>query len=434
MKHIFILFIALFIAGSMRAQLEKVIVETYYISDSTEAKDTIHGLLEAGSTTYRIYADLQPGAKLMKIFGSSSNNLKISSDAVFFNNLENGVSFGKDAAKNDLNSNTVALDTWLTLGQVAKKSATIYTGVLKTQDKNGSFLGGTSNDSSYLSNTNPLAGIPVTIADGLATQSISGNWVSDGILDANGDDSTIFGSLLPGKAFNSNGRDVFFANGNGVTGVIPDSNQVLIAQLTTKGKIAFELNLAVQDANGKTIYYVAKGKDHITSDSIVKVSPFLTYPTSCGCRDPHYLEYNNTFACDNVSECKTRIVCGCTDKQACNYDSNANVNVPALCCYPGYCNNRDIAVVCPALSSAIEFTLFPNPSEFEVTLQISGGKEDKEVKYAIYDSFGILKLEKNIHASGTVIEQVDVSQFTRGMYWIRVSTGGTTINKLFMKK
>jgi len=40
-------------------------------------------------------------------------------------------------------------------------------------------------------------------------------------------------------------------------------------------------------------------------------------------------------------------------RMACNYDPNANFNIPELCCYPGLCGDRDIAVVCPQLSSEV---------------------------------------------------------------------------------
>lgn len=48
------------------AQLQKVIVEKYYISDANDATDTLGGGLSAGSTTYRIYVDLVPGSILKK--------------------------------------------------------------------------------------------------------------------------------------------------------------------------------------------------------------------------------------------------------------------------------------------------------------------------------------------------------------------------------
>src|SRR3954471_93608 len=82
------------------AQIENVIVETYYVSDSNDATDTTGGYLEPGSTTYRIYVDLAPGNKIRKIYGDANHALKISSTESFFNNKADGQSFGKDFSKN----------------------------------------------------------------------------------------------------------------------------------------------------------------------------------------------------------------------------------------------------------------------------------------------------------------------------------------------
>jgi hypothetical protein len=439
MKHFLILLFSVLFTSGIQAQLEKVIVEKYYISDSTDATDTIGGYLAKGSVTYRVYVDLAPGCKLLKIFGDNRHLLKISSDSILFNHIVDGTSFGKDIDKNLFSGSTLPLDTWITIGYAAKKSSTAaYSGILKPQDTNGSFIDGTNN---LLMNTAPQAGIPISEQDGIGSASAvsSTSWINSGFLDdATLDDSTIFGSLnKTAKVFNSNGRNVYLTNTKGISGATPDSNQVLIAQLTTKGKIAFELNLEVIGPNGKVFTYIADGKDTVATDSslIVKHSPYLTYPVSCGCLDPHYLEYSTKFSCADNTTCKTRIVCGCTDSMACNYDPRANVNIPAFCCYPGYCNDRDIAVVCPAINNTLLLTFYPNPTEDLLTIQVSGNNEDKDVKYAIYDVYGLLKTEKSLRSiSGLVTERVDVSGYTQGMYWIKVSVGNTTTSKLFMKK
>jgi hypothetical protein len=443
MKHFLIILFTLLVTGSLQAQLEKVNVETYYISDAHDATDTIGGHLPEGSTTYRIYIDLKPGYKLNKLFGDAQHNLKFSSDSVFFNNKENGKTFGQDFLKTDLALNTTALDSYLTLGQTtAKKAGKVNYGVPKSQDTDGSFVGGEdNNEDSLLINADPLAGIPLTTKDGnFAMAATLPSYLHQGIVDVNsGADSTIFGSVKLQKEFNSHGELVYFIASTGVAGVIPDSNQILIAQLTTKGKLTFELNLQVTAPNGTTYMYVANGRDSTYTNGMdtthIVHAANLSYPASCGCQDPHYLEYSSAYVCSKNSDCKTRIVCGCTDSMACNFDPNANVNIAALCCYPGYCNDRDISVVCPALSNAVEFTFYPNPAEDQLSIQISGNSENKEIKYSIYDSYGVLKTEKKLTLPpGTVVEPVDVSNYATGLYWIRVSIGSITTSKLFMKK
>lgn len=414
----------------MHAQLEKVIVETYYISDSIDASDTTEGFLPTGSITYRIYVDLKPGCKLNKIFGNSKHDLKIASTENFFNSVS-GKTFGKDMNRLYLDGIN-GLDTWLTMGQAYQKKGTkTGFGILKAQDTDPSSW------ISILTNADPLAGTPITSADGyFNSETMPPITISHlGILDElTNDDSTIFGSLQPGSEFNSHGKDMNLTAGSGVNimGVIPDSNQILIAQLTTKGKISFELNVEVIDASGKLYTYVAKPDNDPFSTSIY--SSQLTYPGSCGCMDPHYLEYSNNFVCEKADACKTLIVCGCTDSFACNYDPNANVNIPALCCYPGYCNNRDIAVVCPTITNSIEFKLYPNPATYALMLEVSGVSENDEIKFSVYDSYGVLKLEgSNTSSSGGFTQLIDVSTFPAGLYWLRLTKDGVSSSKLFMK-
>ncbi len=432
MKRIFIILFTILFSSGTYAQLEKVIVETYYISDSIDASDTTNGILETGSTTYRIFVDLQPGYKLNKIFGNANHDLKISSTSTFFNSVY-GETFGNKTVRTEISNGISALDTWLTLGQTyEKRQGRTGFGILKTQDTDASSL------ITMLTNNNPLAGIALTEADGHfhSTTLPSISTTHFGIVDEfTNYDSTIFGSVKPGTEFNSNGRDVNLTAGSGVAivGAIPDSNQILIAQLTTKGKISFELNIEIEDASGKIYTYVAKPDNDPNSTAIV--SNQLTYPGSCGCTDPHYLEYSNNFVCEESGACKTLIVCGCTDSFACNYDPNANVNIPALCCYPGFCNNRDIEVVCPTITNSIEFKLYPNPATFHLMLEITGIKEGNKIQYSIYDTYGLVKQEgEQVSSSEGLTQLIDVSTFPAGLYSIRVSVDGTVKeSKLFMK-
>ena len=432
MKHFIIILFTVLCSGHTMAQLEKVIVEKYYISDAKDASVTIGGHLQAGSTTYRIYVDLKTGSKLIRLFGNQYHDLKFTSDSIFFNHSEYGEIFGYNIVRNNLPENTTALDTWISLGQTtSRRAGKVSFGVLKTLDKDGSFIAGSNNSDALLTNTDSITGIPLTTADGNITVNVTPPSYSQEGFDG---DTTIFNSLIK-KEFNSLGKNVSLTSiSDGIAGIQPDSNQILIAQVTTKGKFSFELNLEILDTEGKTITYVAKN----SLDSANTVySPYLNYPISleCACKDPHYMEFNPNFLnCEDNTKCKTRIVCGCTDSIACNFDPAANVNIPALCCYPGKCNDRDINIVCPSILSGSELLLYPNPAEDVLTIQISGNNEN-EASYALYDSFGMLKWERNnIHLSGEFSETLDVSGFTSGLYWVRVSVASSIISKLFMKK
>ncbi|MBL0070880.1 MAG: hypothetical protein IPP34_03205 [Bacteroidetes bacterium] len=99
-------------------------------------------------------------------------------------------------------------------------------------------------------------------------------------------------------------------------------------QLTTTGDLSFELNIEIEETNGgstNTVKYVASN-DTLLLDEVV--SPFLKYPSVCGCTDPDYLEYNSSFACNDAAQCLTLVVFGCMDTLACNYDSQANFSIP----------------------------------------------------------------------------------------------------------
>jgi hypothetical protein len=447
MKNILVLIFGLLICNVYAQDaIKNLIVETYYISDANDATDTTGGFLEPGSKTYRIYVQMKPGCKLLSLYGDKDNALKIASTAPIFNNKDYGETFGKDMRTNNLRKNTVALDSWLTLGQTTKRAANTYFGVLKSHDISGSILGGLNNDGGsakipggLLANNDILAGLPLTTADGMDTLStFESNWVNSGFIDQeSGEDSTIFGSVKTGTEFISN--SAYLAN-TGVMGVDPDSNLVLVAQLTTKGEISFELNLQVYDPDtdyGYRTFYVAKGIDttYLAEQKIVKVSSYLKYPHECGCKDPNFLEYDRKYACNSLELCKTRIVLGCMDQSACNYDPEANYNVQYMCCYPGKCYDRDISLNCPSDGEPIlRLDIYPNPATSRITIKSSTGLNNTESRYVIYDYFGKVVLEKQLGTvEGSITDDLDLSNFKSGIYLVRLYAGEASDSRMFIK-
>src|SRR4051794_24064847 len=99
MKFILFILLAVIMPLMLCAQVEKVIVEKYYISDANDATDTTGGYLEPGSITYRIYIDMVRGCKLKKIYGDAGHPIRFTAAAPFFNNAADGKSFGKDFSK-----------------------------------------------------------------------------------------------------------------------------------------------------------------------------------------------------------------------------------------------------------------------------------------------------------------------------------------------
>lgn len=439
MKTFVSLLLLLTLSITLNAQIEKVIVEKYYISDSTDATDTTGGKLAVGSTTYRIFIDLLPGYKIIKLYGNENHRLQFgSSDSSFFNNKSEGQTVARNFNKARFSENTVALDTWLTLGQIAKASGSrAYFGVPKKDDKNGSIIGGTHNDGGsariskgLLTNASTEMGIALITADGIDTSSVIPKNPSE-FFD---NDTTIFNSNSV-KEFISNSCTV---NNDGVMGVDKDSNQVLIAQLTTKGTLSFELNVVLEDTSGNKKNYVAVANALDNNDGtgeVTIVSPYLIYPLVCGCLDPNYLEYNERFGCNDESQCKTKGIVGCMDPDACNYDPKANIPMPSMCCYPGYCNDRDISIVCPALFNNTIVYLYPNPANASITLKIDGVK-NKSVSYSITNSLGeIVVAEKNWGKdSESISEVISLSSFQAGIYNCKVTVDGKVETHSFSKQ
>lgn len=440
-KQLIAVFSILITSFFTQAQLENVLVEKYYVSDDFDALDTNGGHLLAGTTTYRIFVDLPKGSKLLRIYGDKNHPFSIKSTQAFFN-AKDGVSFGKDLKKSSLANNTVALDSWLTLGQVCKPN---YYGIPKEQDFDGSFIGGSVNNDGgsskipfgLLTNVEPQVGSPITLKDGIvSTTKVDSLWNDFGIKNfLNSEDSTIFGSIVQGKEFTSKN---FYLRNSGSIGIDTNKNQVLIAQLTTAGELTFSLNIEVLEMiNG-----VPTKVQYVSNDSILKnegsynekYSGFLKYPFTCGCIDQNYLEFNPRAVCSDQQACKTKIVLGCTDPMACNYDPTANVMVHNLCCYPGSCNNRDIALVCPSLlESALTFEIHPNPTQNNLFLNAKTGSEQL-MSYEIYDVFGTKVISKVIGTKLTIVdEEVSTELLSNGIYHIRLTVGSATESKTFIK-
>jgi len=206
--------------------------------------------------------------------------------------------------------------------------------------------------------------------------------------------------------------------------------------LTTHGELTFELNAVVREFSGinyTDVHYVAQLASGESNSDTLQASPLLKYPPACGCTDPNYLEYSSNYTCSNPDSCHTLIRLGCMDVMACNYDPTANFNVPTLCCYPGRCNDRDIAAVCPQLAEK-QMRLFPNPAQDEITLQVLSDLSQDAV-CRIYDCQGKMMLEKNMAlSSGVSSLHFDVAGLAKGVYMLRVFMKDDSIGKTFFKK
>ncbi|MGR6087833.1 MAG: T9SS type A sorting domain-containing protein [Arcticibacter sp.] len=424
------LLVILWLPFLTHAQVTNVIVEKYYVSDVNDSTDTLGNItLAPGTATYRVFVELATGSKLKSVYGDSNHPLMIQSTESFYNNTDrpNAV-FGYQMNKNWFDDNaTIALDSWLTLGVGAFQSTTQYMGVLKTDDNDGSFVGGSNNlggtaliPGGILINNDPSAGVLLTVADGFVSSTTAlGQWFDLGFRDLSGADTTIFGVLNTGNSFVN--YSCKLQQNNGVLPVL--GNKVMVGQFTTKGDLSFKLNLEVELPDGSTTKYVAENAS-IQSNEVL--SPFLTYPPLCGCKDPMYLEYSPTYACNIQDSCQTLIRFGCMDTTACNYDPTANFNIQTLCCYPGYCNDRDLSLVCPGLANGkIGIVLaYPNPANNEVTVEWNLDKEDDTVQLILTDAYG--KQIKSHNAISTIDKAtISLQGVPAGIYLLRLISSGT---------
>lgn len=223
--------------------LEGIVVERYYVSDQADSINS-DGILPVGSIAYRIYVDLAPDYKLLAVYGTPEHHLFLQTTTAFFNNEFFG-SMTPNFSKGVLGFNSMMLDSWVSMGA----ACTGYCGVLKTEDDG---IGTVMNMNGMMQNNDTLAGIPVSVQDGMiqATPATITMLGLDNALAVLNDVSQV-GNLV----YVSDG---VWASLGGARGPLP-SNRILIAQLTTDGVLSFELNIQIQDTLTLAEYrYVAQ--------------------------------------------------------------------------------------------------------------------------------------------------------------------------------
>ncbi|HEX2618158.1 MAG TPA: T9SS type A sorting domain-containing protein [Flavobacteriales bacterium] len=217
-----------------------LIVEPYYEADGNDAGDTDGSTgLVSGAVTYRVFVDLKPGYKLLTVGGFPSHPVSFSTTTTLFNNDDRGEAWGDDIPDQHLDKNTVAIDSWLSMGAASDARW----GVLKVDDPDGSVVGGSNNDGGsngvpqgLLVNNSALMGTPLTDADGLFAPSVPPAITSVGnapnLFDGGGDPSY-------------SDENFAWAVLGGVEG--PDTaNRILIGQFTTDGVLELCFNLWVR--------------------------------------------------------------------------------------------------------------------------------------------------------------------------------------------
>lgn len=248
--------------------LEKITVEKYYVSNSADAAQADadidqyndengtnlpHGALPYGSVTYRFYADLLPGYRILSVYadGTKNQSLKFTTTTNFYNHTMGSITPVPGTTKAFIKNNLLALDSYVSLGAVA----TGQYGILKTEDNGAANNITTSaNSAGVLLNSSPDMGIALTTQDGMIAATGA---VSPAFLGFSNAIEAVFkdGSVLSNQFDLTDG--IYYTT-VGAHGPVPATNKVLIAQVTTNGTLHYELNLLLQKDSEPGQYFVAK--------------------------------------------------------------------------------------------------------------------------------------------------------------------------------
>lgn len=231
----FLMITGFFSKATAQVGLEGIVVEKFYISNAADSIDAVNNgavyPLYVGSTTYRVYANLLPGYKLVNLFGNVQHPLNIETSTAFYNDPNFGFKVYQGTSVNNTKKNTTLIDSYLSMGGVANGQM----GVLKSEDTDGSI----GNLQGILANTDPQMGLPITganSADGL----MPGTPNTPSILGIS-NELDIFDQTVGASFTTTNGAVSTLGGVEGVTA----SNHVLIGQFTTNGDFSFKLNLQI---------------------------------------------------------------------------------------------------------------------------------------------------------------------------------------------
>jgi hypothetical protein len=281
---------ASFVAFS-QVGLEGIVVEKYYVSDAADSTDAgDNGAvypLHLGSVTYRVYANLQPGYRVLQMFGSSAHTLNVHTSTAFYNDPNYGFKVYQGTSVNNTRKNTTLIDSYFTIGGVA----TGLCGVLKTEDTDGTI----GNNQGILANNDAITGLPITGIDGV-----------DGLMPGTPILPNVLGITTELDIFDQTVGNDFTTNGaaiaalGGVEGITP-SNHVLLGQFTTDGVFSFRLNLQLGTPNpGEGLIFVPDSAltgefvdttliytslppviDLVEANGVVSDVDFSAYPNPC---------------------------------------------------------------------------------------------------------------------------------------------------------
>lgn len=367
MKKVLLSF-SLLLAG-MFAQgqngLEQIIVENYYVSDANDAlANADGGVLPVGSKTYRIYVDMLPGYKFQAAYGvntpGAAHELRIETDSLFFNNEDRGAT-SPTFSKTNARLNTVMLDSWLSVGAACSGQM----GVLKAND-DGVATVVNNYSPQVLQNNDPWAGIPISQQDGFmpgTPEQVTAVGISNEILVFDNQNDGTNGPLF----MTDNGS---WASLNGSVGLDSTDNKVLIAQITTNGKLCFELNIQIGTPSGGVENYVA-------------INPV-----------------------------------------------GNEISIPSL----SYCSNTVGVNEITASSKNSAFKVYPNPSTDAFKIQMINASTATDNNYTLTDITGKTVASKSIgKVNAGQVEVVNMTSLAKGFYNLHMQLNGAVSSQKIIK-
>ena len=270
----FLLFIGFSLSGL--SQLEGIIVEELTLPE---------GVQPAGTTTYRIYADLiNPTDQLISAFAIvDCYPLEITTTTDFYNDIGFG---GSTAAL--INPGlfgffpTLEADSWITISGADMNAPGIQTDLIAIA---------TDPADPYTPALNSSPGSDLLMNDGA--------W------------------------FTNAASPLSFPVG-------PES-LILLGQFTTSGNLCYTLNLQIFPDGLEGNYLYVPGEtcsgEELNSDFIIVEAPYLQgCAVSAACDDPNACNYDPDAEEYDSASCEYLSCAGCTDDTACNYDSEALIN------------------------------------------------------------------------------------------------------------
>ncbi|MEN9968676.1 MAG: hypothetical protein RIR94_855 [Bacteroidota bacterium] len=250
LKNVLLVFLFLSFSNLFaQVGLKEVFIEEFYTLNKADLQNgNLTGVTSKGLVCYRIYVLLDSGYTLQAVYGLGEHPAFIKSTSDFYNHPGIGTTFPNRIPDKSLKKNLTYLDSWLSMGAC---SETFFAVPLRYQEKPLSvaiewdknyFNNLKGRDSQFSFRDTPgmhhLDSLPVPTMYNIDEQLKS--------LMAETNNSEF---IMTDGAWASLGK--------GAKAPANLHNAILIAQITTAGKLSYQLNLQIGTPNGKSIRYVA---------------------------------------------------------------------------------------------------------------------------------------------------------------------------------